>query len=58
LAEISDALMIPATHIFALDKPLLNINASKERPNPYHGEGIRNIAYKSIWITMLGSGRE
>ena len=56
LKEISTSLKVPETHIFALDKPLLNENASKERTNPYHGDGIRNIAYKPIWITMLGKG--
>jgi hypothetical protein len=56
LKEICTALQIPATHIFAFDKPLLNVNTSKENTNPYHGDGIRNMVYKSIWITMLGSG--
>ncbi|MEP7163312.1 MAG: hypothetical protein ABI741_01395 [Ferruginibacter sp.] len=56
LSEICTALQIPAAHVFALDKPLLNPGSSKERANAYHGEGIRNTAYKQIWITMLGSG--
>jgi len=56
LSEICRALQIPAEHIYALDKPLLMVNTSKEKPNPYHGEGIRNTIYKPIWITMLGSG--
>jgi hypothetical protein len=58
LWEICTALQIPANHIFALDKPLLNINSSKENTNPFHGDGIRNTAYKPIWITMFGSGIE
>jgi hypothetical protein len=58
LKEICIALQIPANHVFALEEPLLNAKPSKENPNPYHGDGIRNIAYKPIWITMLGSGIE
>lgn len=58
LKEISAALQVPAAQVFALDKPLHNIDASNERRNPYHGEGIRKTAYKSIWITMLGTGLE
>ncbi len=58
LKEICTALQIPASHIFAFDKPLLNVNTSKENTNPYHGDGIRNTVYKSIWIKMLGSGAQ
>lgn len=58
LAEICTALQIPAGHVFALNKPLLNVNAQGDRANPYHGEGIRNPVYKPIWILMLGSGLE
>lgn len=58
LSEICTSLQIPSQQIFALDKPLLNSNTSTENQNPYHGDGIRNIAYKPIWIKMLGSGLE
>jgi hypothetical protein len=58
LNEICNSLQIPAQQIFALDKPLINSNTSTDNPNPYHGDGIRNIAYKPIWIKMLGSGLE
>lgn len=56
LREISTALQIPETHVFALDKVLFDVDASKKSPNPYHGDGIRNTAYKPIWLKMLGSG--
>ncbi len=58
LSEICTSLQIPAQQIFALDKPLLNSNTSTENQNPYHGDGIRNIAYKPIWMKMLGTGLE
>jgi hypothetical protein len=48
------ALKIPTGHVFALDKPLANTNSSSD--NPYHGDGVKNPAYKQIWLTMLGSG--
>ncbi len=56
LQEICAALKITAGHVFALDKQLGNAAAAGSNPNPYHGEGIRNIAYRSVWISMLGSG--
>lgn len=56
LGEICTALQIPASHIFALDKPLLNPSAPAANANPYHGDGIRNPVYQPIWITMFGSG--
>ncbi len=56
LAEICTALQIPSGHVFALNKPLFNVNAQGDRANPYHGEGIRNPVYKPAWILMLGSG--
>lgn len=56
LSEICAALRIPADQIFALDKPLLNPQASTTSSNPYHGDGIRNPVYRPIWIQMLGSG--
>lgn len=57
LAEICTALQLPTGHVFALDKPLMSeTNTVRNSPNPYHGEGIRNITYRPIWITMLGSG--
>ncbi|MEP6673893.1 MAG: hypothetical protein ABJA78_02015 [Ferruginibacter sp.] len=55
LEEICTTLHIPAENIFALDKPLLNTNTAGH-PNPYHVDGIRNPAYRSVWISMLGSG--
>jgi hypothetical protein len=58
LKDICTAMQIPAGNVFALDKPLFNATAAKENANPYHGDGIRNTAYKPIWITMLGSGVE
>jgi hypothetical protein len=54
ISEICVALKIPADHVFALDKPLLNPNNKSD--NPYHGDGVHNPAYKDIWVTMLGSG--
>jgi len=54
LAQICTALQLAATHVFALDQPLLNKNIPGA--NPYHGDGLRNPAYKDIWIKMLGSG--
>lgn len=57
LREISMTLRIPPDHIFALDKPLMNANAASAA-NPYHGDGIRNVAYKALWLRMLGSGIE
>ncbi|MEQ1694077.1 MAG: hypothetical protein ABMA00_22500, partial [Gemmatimonas sp.] len=56
IREISTALRIPSGQIFALDKPLMNANAATSAANPYHGDGIRNVAYKSVWLRMLGSG--
>jgi hypothetical protein len=56
LKEIGKALKIPAANLFALDKPLYDSNSTKDNPNPFHGEGIRNAAYKPIWIKMLGDG--
>jgi hypothetical protein len=58
LKKICTAMQIPAVNVFALDKPLFNATAAKENANPYHGDGIRNTAYKPIWIKMLGSGVE
>lgn len=58
IREISNALRIPSGQIFALDKPLMNPNAAAGAANPYHGDGIRNVAYKSVWQRMLGSGIE
>ena len=55
IKEICQALKIPTSHVFALDKPLGDPEASGNA-NPYHGDGIRNIAYKDIWVDMLGSG--
>lgn len=57
LSEISTTLRIPATQIFALDKPLLNPGAASTSANPFHGDGIRNPVYKPIWLTMFGNGR-
>lgn len=56
LGEICTALRIPAGQIFALDEPLLNPAAATTNNNPYHGDGIRNTAYRPIWVQMLGSG--
>jgi hypothetical protein len=56
IREISTALRIPSGQIFALDKPLMNANAATSAANPYHGDGIRNVAYKPVWLRMLGSG--
>lgn len=58
LAESYQALGIPPDHVFALNAPLpqgrgRGNGASK---NPYHGQGISNPAYQSIWEKMLGSG--
>lgn len=56
LRAICTALQIPEGHVFALDKLLMNEDTGKEKPNPYHTDGIRNTAYKPIWINMLGNG--
>ncbi len=56
LSEICKALRIPANHVFALNEPLFNSNKKGKDNNPYHGEGIRNIGYRNLWIKMLGSG--
>lgn len=56
LREICTTLHIPPSQVFALDQPLENPNASAAAPNPYHGDGIRNTAYKPVWLKMLGSG--
>ena len=56
LKEICAALRIPAGQVFALDRPLLNPAAAATSQNPYHGDGIQNLAYRPIWIQMLGSG--
>ncbi|PRB86462.1 hypothetical protein CQ022_09490 [Chryseobacterium culicis] len=53
LAEICKALHIPAENVFALDQP---IDQARNKPNPYHVEGVKNPVYKPIWIKMLGSG--
>ena len=58
LKSICAALQIPASHVFALDKPLLQAPPAGKRGNPYHPDGIHNPAYQSIWIEMLGSGAE
>lgn len=55
MKDICAALKIPPGHVFALDKPLGNAAASGNA-NPYHGDGIRNTAYRDVWIKMLGSG--
>lgn len=58
LKEICTALKIPKDHIFALDKPIsFQESELKNKRNPYHGQGIRNVVYKPIWKTMLGSGK-
>ncbi len=57
LKEICEALKIPASNVFALDKPLTAGGSAIETGNPYHADGKKNIAYKPIWIKMLGSGR-
>ncbi|MGK6341157.1 hypothetical protein ACMGDK_02895 [Chryseobacterium sp. DT-3] len=54
LDEICKALHIPMDNVFALDKPIEK--QTKNNNNPYHVEGIKNPAYKPIWIKMLGSG--
>ncbi|MBS1511883.1 MAG: hypothetical protein JST86_13635 [Bacteroidetes bacterium] len=56
IREICSALKIPADHVFALNLPLANAHAAANG-NPYHGDGIRNIAYQPTWITMLGNGQ-
>jgi hypothetical protein len=58
LRAICTALRIPPAHVFALDQPLGSMQAAAAAAgaNPYHGDGIRNIVYKPIWVTMLGSG--
>ena len=56
LREICTALHIPPAQIFALDQPLAGTPTGTAAANPYHGEGIRNVVYKPIWVTMLGSG--
>ena len=55
IREISTTLRIPSDQIFALDQPLANPNAANAA-NPYHGDGIRNVVYKPIWLRMLGRG--
>lgn len=56
IKEISTALRIPEKQILGFDKPLADGRKASGSANPYHGDGIRNIAYKSYWIEMLGSG--
>ncbi len=58
LKEICTTLKVPEEQVFALNKPLMNADAANERSNPYHGEGIRNTEYRTMWLTMLGSGKE
>lgn len=55
IKEICIALNIPPDNVFALDKPLRDINLSG-LSNPYHGDGLKNPAYKEVWLEMLGSG--
>ncbi|GAB0156323.1 hypothetical protein CHRYSEOSP005_15870 [Chryseobacterium sp. Alg-005] len=60
LAEICNALGIPKDHIFALDEKIdssVKNPEAKQKPNPYHTQGISNIVYKPIWQKMLGSGK-
>jgi hypothetical protein len=43
------ALGIPASQIFALDKPPADGRSA-------HADGVANPAYQDIWLTMLGNG--
>ena len=47
--ETYKAMNIPENHIYPLN---LKVRKGKRA----HGEGIRNIAYKKIWIKLLGDG--
>ena len=53
LAEICKTMKLPADHVFALNGALLR---ESNNDNPYHGDGIKNPAYKPVWLKMLGSG--
>lgn len=56
LEKICNTLPIPKNQVFAVEEPLQPIAVPRKSPNPYHGQGLANIAYKPIWKTMLGSG--
>jgi hypothetical protein len=49
LPQTYAALGIPASQTFALDKPPVGGELA-------HVDGIRNPAYRDLWITMLGNG--
>lgn len=58
IEKINLALNIPFQNNFALDQDLANPEKLTSSNNPYHGDGIRNIKYKSIWKILFGSGLE
>lgn len=47
MAKIYQVLGVPTANVFALNLPLSTQNA--------HGEGIRNPAYKDLWVRILQS---
>lgn len=56
IGKINTALKIPNKNVFALDKPIRDEKLLHIGGNPYHGEALKNPAYKEVWIKMLGSG--